>query len=189
MTKDTRKAAIRPIDVVPVAGDAAIAGPIVDGRMVPLLILDTSRRPDIDELIRVQAHMPPGDVTVSWGALPDNPDSVILVLDFTRPMETKIVVSFSIERQAILIDNAIAAKAVYLQAGRAGDRLIHDPNRQKILVEIPDTEFAQNWESLFLNRMTSYISKASKISKRKAYPIAKLMLSELRKVTAFRMPQ
>lgn len=189
MVRSHKKDSIRGSDIVPVVGDAAIAGPIVDGRMVPLLIVDTSDRPDIDELIRVHAHLTHGDVIVNWGTREGSPDSVVLVLDFLRPIELRAVIVFSVERQAILVDSALAAGAVYLQSGRPGDRLISDPDRQKILVEIPDTEFASRWEPIFLNVMTAYISKKSKIPKKKAYPKARLMLEELRKITLFRMRQ
>lgn len=189
LTKHRRDDSASVSDIVTVAGDAAIAGPIVDGRLTPLLILDTSSRPDIDELIRVHQHVSPGDVNVNWGTLDGDPDSVVLDLKFIRPMESRIIIRFSIERQAILIDNALMAGAVYLQAGTPGDRLIHDPDRPKILAELPANEFADKWDSLFLSRMTSYFSKRNKVSRKVAYPIAERMLVELREITGFRMPQ
>jgi hypothetical protein len=58
--------------VVQIAGDAAIATVGTGhGRLIPLLILDTIERPDLAEVIRVQAHSPAGDVVVQWGALPE----------------------------------------------------------------------------------------------------------------------
>jgi len=176
-------------EVVSVVGDAAIAGPEAGGLMVPLLILDTSERPDIDEIIRVHSYIAPGDVTSSWGSIRNNPDLIALVLDFIRPVTTRLAICFSIEKQAILVDAALRAKAMYIQAGRPGDRYIHDPDRPKVIIELPEGEFHEEWESIFLNRMTSYFSKALKLSKKKAYPVACTMLEELRKITWFRMPK
>jgi hypothetical protein len=188
MTKRREEAFIAKSDIVPIAGDAGIAGANAEGRMVPLVILDTSERPDIDEMIRVHRHISPGDVTCNWASVIGHPDIVVLMLEFIRPVEMRIAIPFSVEKQAILVDAALQAKAIYLQAGRPGDRLIHDPNRSKIIVELPEGRFHKEWESIFLNRMTQYISKKNKLSRKKAYSVAHLLLEELRKLTAFRMP-
>ena len=48
---------------VPILADAAIATEkIGNGKLIPVLILDTSERPDVAELIRIHAHLPQGDV-------------------------------------------------------------------------------------------------------------------------------
>ena len=189
MTGHRKEMRIAKSDMVLVVGDAAIAGETAEGRMVPLLILDTSERPDIDEIIRVHSYLSPGDVTSNWGSIDRNPDLVGLVLDFVRPMATRVAICFSIEKQAILVDAALRAKAMYIQSGRPGDRYIHDPDRPKLIIELPEGEFHSEWEAIFLNRMTNYFSRKLKLSKKRAYPVARDMLDELRKVTWFRMPR
>ena len=63
---------------VPIAGDGAIAtGGIGYGRLIPLLILDTTNRPDLNEAIRIQSSVPSGDVEVSWGNIFTNPKYVL----------------------------------------------------------------------------------------------------------------
>lgn len=48
---------------VTIVADAGIAvDGIGGGRLIPLLILDTTDRPDLEELIRVHQHLTPGDV-------------------------------------------------------------------------------------------------------------------------------
>jgi hypothetical protein len=71
---------------VPIAGDAAIAQHgMGEGRMIPLLILDTTKRDDIDELIRIHEHLPPGDVNSQWGRIEHRRDRAIsLILQFLR---------------------------------------------------------------------------------------------------------
>ena len=50
--------------VVPIVGDAAIATVGVGhGRLIPLII-DTTSRPDLAEVIKAQVHLPEGDVVV-----------------------------------------------------------------------------------------------------------------------------
>jgi hypothetical protein len=175
-------------DIVPVAGDAGLAGPTPEGLMVPLLILDTTDRPDIDEVIRVHSHISPGDVELRWASIAGHPDDIALVLDFIRPVATRVAIRFSIEKQAILVDMALRARALFLQAGRPGDRLIHDIDRPKIIVELEGGEFGREWEAIFLRQMTNYFSRKGKLSKKKAYPLARLLLDRLREQTSFRMP-
>lgn len=50
------------------------------GRLIPVVILDTSERPDIEELIRVHATIDrPGDAKTQWCQLNDNEANAGLV--------------------------------------------------------------------------------------------------------------
>src|SRR6201981_335379 len=101
MTKPTDKSSIAASDLIPIVGDAAIAGPVMEGMLVPLLILDASGRPEVDEIIRVHEPLSPGDVKYRWAEVKNKPDDVLLVLDFERPIEARVGLRFSIEKQAI----------------------------------------------------------------------------------------
>ncbi len=72
MTKP-RKAQVAQSLIVPIVGDAAMAGPVADGRLIPVLIVDTSKRPEVAELIRVHAHLPPGDAPLAVGVVARRP--------------------------------------------------------------------------------------------------------------------
>jgi hypothetical protein len=183
-----KKAKLPSADLVPIVGNGAIAGPVLEGVTVPVLILDTSTRPEIAEAIRVQAHVSPGDVRIQWGGLEGRPDDVILTLTFERPIEARAILRFSIEDEAILVEAALTARAIYLQDGRPGDRLMDDPDRPKMLVELPETGFTEKWNEMFLRRMTTVLSKKFGVPKRAAEPHARELIEQLRKLTTFRMP-
>jgi hypothetical protein len=174
-------------DIVPIVGDASIAGQVAEGVNIPLVILDTSKRSDIAEIIRAQEHLPPGDVTFRWAGVEHRPDEILLILDFERPIEARAMLRFSIESQGILIETALTAKAIYLQAGNPGDRLIHDPNRPKMLIGLPDVKFDQQWDELFLDRMTNVVSRRHGLSRRQAEPLARELIENLRILAGFRM--
>lgn len=184
-----REGQIRVRDFVPVVGDGAIAGPVLEGVNVPLLILDTTTRPDIAELIRVHEFLPPGDVVSTWGGLHGQPQTVLLVLDFQRPIEARAVLSFEIASQGMLIELALTARAMYLQAGRPGDRIIHDPSRPKLLIELPESEFKRKWDELFRRGLTDSFRQEFGLPKRVARERAAKMIEELRAITTFRMPR
>jgi hypothetical protein len=154
--------------------------PAVEGRMVPVLILDTRSRPEIEELIRVHRHLPPGDVRVIWGELGK---LIVLRLKFIRPLEVTIVVPFDVGKQRFLADSAMRAMAVYLQAGKPGDRLRDDPERPKVLVELPTTEFEEIWERLFVAGVTRSVVAKTSLSHRDAREVAIETIRRMREVT------
>lgn len=175
--------------VVPIVGDAAIAGPVIDGRMTPLLILDSLGHPEVNAIINAHSHLSPGDVTSNWASIEGRPDDVVLILTFVRPVEAEVAICFSIEKQAILVDAVLQSSAVYLQAGRDGDRLVHDPARPKVLVEVPAGDFNEKWEGIFIRQITTMIVREHNVEKTEAMRLARTLLGEIRKTTKFRMPQ
>ena len=145
---------------VPNVADAAIAAErFADGRLVPLLILDTTDRPDLEELVRIHEHLSPGDVECQWGAL-DPKEHISLVLLFKRPIESVAILDFDIVKQGILVDQILAAKLLYIQAGQVGDRFYKNPHAPKILVEIPDTGIRDYWDKIFHRHMTKHMRRS-----------------------------
>src|SRR6266853_4244348 len=82
----------RPVRIV---ADAAVSvRGLHGGRLLPLLLLDTSDRPDIAELIRVHESFGTGDVKVQWGQVQGHEGTVALFLTFIRPLELFMVLEF-----------------------------------------------------------------------------------------------
>lgn len=173
---------------VPIAGDAAIATVIAgDGRLIPLLILDTTKRPDLEEAIRLQSTVPSGDVTVQWGHMIGREPHVTLFLSFVRPTNRNALVEFDIEKRGILVESILTVNALYIQSGRPGDRFIHDPNRLKILIEVPDTGFRPYWNKIFRKHLMSRFRQAG-YSRMDAKQAVQVHLKHMRDVVKFRMP-
>lgn len=128
-------------NAVPIVADATVATALLgEGRTIPLLILDTSDRPDIETMVEAQSRLDlTGDATSSWsfqrrsGGL----DTPLLVLEIKKPSKCLAVIAFDIETQGVLVDQILWAQGVYLQPGRPGDRLVTTMNNPKILIEIP----------------------------------------------------
>ena len=110
---------------VPIVADAAISTVgLHGGRMLPVLLLDTSNRPDVAELIRVHESLGPGDVEVQWGRIDGREGTVALFLKFIRPVELFLVLEFDIVRQGILVDQALTGQGIYIaRADGPTDRL------------------------------------------------------------------
>jgi len=171
-----------------IVGDAGITSSgSFGGRFIPLVILDTSERPDVEEFIRVHhAITTLGDVIAQWGQIENKETTVILWLKFIRPVEISFAIEFNVVGQAILVDQALNGKGLYIQAGREGDRLKHDLNRPKIIMEIIDTGYGQYWERTFLKQHEKNF-RTKGLSRSESRRAAAALLQELRGVFSFRM--
>src|SRR5437870_539522 len=134
----------RPVRIV---ADAAVSTRGTHGgRLLPMVLLDTSDRPDIEELIRVHQSLGPGDVKILWGKVEGHEGTVALFLTFIRPIELLMVLEFDIVKQGSLVDQALTGQGIYLtQARQQDDRFMKDPDRPKLIVDVPDTGFGKTW--------------------------------------------
>lgn len=172
---------------VPIAGDAGIAiEGTGHGRLIPLLILDTTSRPDLTEAIRIQSSVPSGDVETFWGKHSKKPDHITLFLSFERPTNRNALIEFDLVKRGILIESILTTKAVYIQAGKPGDRISDDLNRPKVLIEIPDTGFRPYWDKIFSKSLMKYFHKAG-YSRKEAKLAVKAHLKNIREYVQFRI--
>ena len=172
---------------VPIAGDAGIAtGDTRSGRLIPLLILDTTNRPDLTEAIRIQSSVPSGDVEIFWGKLSKKSEHISLFLSFKRPTNRNALIEFDLVKRGILIESILTTKAVYIQAGKPGDRISDDLNRPKVLIEIPDTGFRPYWDKIYSTSLMKYFHKAG-YSRKEAKLAVKAHLKNIREYVQFRI--
>jgi hypothetical protein len=173
---------------VRIIADAAIARQdLGEGRLIPLVILDTSERPDIEELLRVHAHLAPGDASCQWGRLLKSKGTVALFIDFIRPVEILIIIEFDIVRQGIIVDQVLRGRGIYIQAGRPGDRLVTTMNSSRVLIDIGPLGFDKKWNELFSKALETHFRNEG-LSRRDARAAARGFIEEFRRIGAFRMP-
>ena len=180
---------------VKIVRDAAISSAeVADGRFIPVLIIDTTERSDIDELVQFHDLTPAGDVQCTWGSnrarkwkkTPVDLSKVALFLEFERPSETFINIEFDVLENGAVIDTILGSKAFYLQPGREGDRLSHDIDRPKIGVEVPDTGFKELWGELWHKRLVKKFKKEG-LNRSDAIKAADEIIRETRKMYSYRM--
>ena len=158
---------------------------VADGRFIPLLIIDSSDRPDIEELVRVHEHLPPGDVTVQWVQLLKIPNSIALLLRFIRPVEALLIINFDIAKQGGIVDQILSSRALYIQPGRKGDRLINTLDAKKVLIDIPETGFSKTWDDIFFTHMVKWFRQKG-LKKYEAKEAAKKAIKEWRRLGQLR---
>lgn len=157
------------------------------GRLIPLVILDTADRPDVEEFIRVhQTATKPGDVKVQWGQIEGHDKTVAFFLTFIRPSEVFMALEFDIVKQGILVDQVLVGKGLYLQAGREGDRFAKDPDRPKVLLEVGDLGFEKLWDKIFHRHVEKHFREHG-LSRTEARNATRSAISQMREFGNFRM--
>jgi len=173
---------------VPIVADAVVASRgMAEGRMIPLLIIDTSQRGDIEDMVRAHEHFGPGDATSAW-ALPSRFDKsrIRLVLSVTKPGRCVIILEFDVALQGGVVDQIVHAQGVYLQPGRPGDRLVSTIEKNRILVEVPSTEFRNDWDRIFQTALNKEFRRRG-LPRSKAKQASQDFMNEWRRFGAIRM--
>ncbi|MET9185240.1 hypothetical protein [Streptomyces tendae] len=170
-----------------VVGDAAVASHLVgDGRLIPVLIIDTSARPDLDELVRVHQHIASGDCKSQWGVSLKDTNQVLIHLEFLRPTPMVVTVGIDAASQGILVDSILASQAVYLLPGRPGDRFMEKQDAPRVLIEIPRGDFAAVWEKL-LRSVLRKIFRDKGMTRPGARAATEEAITKMRELTNFRL--
>jgi hypothetical protein len=173
---------------VPIVSNAAIASRgVADGRLIPLFILDTSKRPDIDDMILAHREFGPGDSKTIW--IPPawfNTSRLRLVVEITMPSRCVIVMEFDVQREGGVIDQVMQSEAIYIQAGRPGDRLINAMDRPRVSVEVPSKHFHVQWERLWRKSLVKE-GRQSGMSRADAELGADRLINDWRDATTRRM--
>jgi hypothetical protein len=174
--------------LVPIVSDAAISSiGVADGRMLPLVIIDTSFRSDIEDAIKAHVKLGPGDVDSVW-VKPSSKDKdrIGLLLELKKLSSCTILLSFNISRNAGLVDLIVHSQGLYLQAGRMGNRLKSTMDKERILVEVPSKNFQDEW-----NKMLHYVIerdfRKSGASRHEAKKMCEEFIVTMRKLGSLRM--
>jgi len=173
---------IESVRLTPIVGDGAIGHPdILDGRIVPVLILDCSSHRALEDLIHAHEHTPPGDCSTTWKWDLLSRRRVYLQFDFKFPVETTAVVAFEVESQGGLVEAIIIARGVYLQPLSSGKRVSEGIKEEKILIEVPSTTTFPIWTDLHRRTLEKQYKKRG-LSAKQAREAVSQHLTRLRDI-------
>ncbi|MFE2218930.1 hypothetical protein ACFW93_44385 [Streptomyces canus] len=174
----------KPLEVV---GDAAIASHLVgDGRLIPVLIVDTTAHPDLDELVRVHQYVSSGDCKSQWGTTLSGESQVLLHLEFVRPSPMTVTLGIDVASRGILIDSILMTQALYLLPGRPGDRFMTKQNDPRVLVEVPRGDFGAVWEKMLRSVLRKKFRDGG-YGRPEARVAAEEFIIKMRELTGFRL--
>lgn len=134
---------------VPIISNAVVGkSDFADGKMIPLLIIDTGNRKDIEDMIRAHSIEGTGDITSTWEK-PTTVSKLKLWLLVTNPSRCMILLEFNLVDHGVLVEQIVEAQGLFLQAGKTGDRLSNTMNHNRILLEIPSRDFRDEWDRIW----------------------------------------
>jgi len=184
MRKTWRNLNVAPTPIIADAGLATYG--IGEGRLIPVLIIDTSERPDIEDLVKIHEKLPPGDVAIQWGRLNGSKENIALIMEFTRPSEANLILNFNIESQGGLVDIILHAKGLYIMPCCEVDIFINTMDDAKIIIEIPDTGIKDVWDDVW-HKAVLKVFRRRGLSRAEAKVASRDFIDKIRSVTKLRM--
>lgn len=176
------------LHLVPIVGDGVIGDPtFVDGRLIPVLILDCSQHQLLEDLILAHKDTPPGDVTTVWSRKLFSKKEVFLTFEFHRPVETSATIAFDVSTKGGLVDCIINVRGVYLQPLTSGSKVTEGMGKPKILVEVPPTTTFPGWKEIYLRSVEKYYRKRG-LPKAQALSAAKDHIARIRNIQFRKKP-
>lgn len=168
----------RAADIATVVNTAALsAAGVANGRTVPVVILKSDEANKIDTVINVHSGISGGNCESQWGCTYDR-STILLNLEFTDPIAVKIIIPLDIVQDGATIDQIIHMQCLYLMTGTPGMKLSQNLNKERILLEIPSRDFADEWKKLYKKQYCKYLRKTHHISSKDAEEIFDKMQDE-----------
>jgi hypothetical protein len=179
--------------VVPIVGDGAMAGTgHVFGKLVPVVIVDATDRPDLHDVVEAHQFQEPGDHTIIWGRARgteyDNRFVISLLIHFVRPVESFALLLFDLKDSAALVNQIVKTKYMYLQAGAPGDRLGNTLEAKRVLIQIPDTGYEKTWDKLLYDSVVADFRNRG-LDKKESASAARMAIASLNDFESFRLTE
>ncbi len=157
---------------------------IADGKMLPVIFLDCSNRPDIEDLLINHSKLKDnyGKINTLFGrkSYIDN-KFLYLVMMFKIPYECNVIAEFDINQHAAGIDLLVKNQVCYIQSNSKGNRIAETMNEPRVIIEVPSDQFTDEWEKIYFKVTTKRFTKKG-YKKEKAKELARNMITELRKI-------
>lgn len=180
-----------------IVGDGLIANvDTVQGRAVPVLIVDSDGREDIEDLFllhRGLGHY--GEATHQWltghglvipGIRLRPRPPVVLRIGYLKPVKTQLDIEFELPTQAILVEMVLRAECFYLQIGHPGDRVLPS-GQQRILIEVLSTGFEPVWKRLHIAVLKAHFKSRKIRGRSKRRDMAEEVISRMVELSELRL--
>lgn len=173
---------------IPIISDPAVATRGVgDGRTFPVLIIDTSQRPDLEDMVNAHKYLGSGDVQSTWFSPSRFSNKKIgLLLQFTRPSKCLCILEFNVMDHKAAIDLIVQTEGLYLQPGKIGDRLSSTMDNPRILCEVPSKYFKKEWEKIHRKNIFKTFRDEG-MSRQNAKQATEEFLKEWRRISSMRI--
>lgn len=140
---------------------------VANGRTIPVVILQPDEDHKIDAVINAHSGISGGNCESQWGCTYDR-NTILLHLEFTEPLAVKIIIPLDIIQNGATIDQIIHTQCLFLMTGNPGMKLSQNLHKERILLEVPSREFAEEWGKLYKKKYCKHLRKTYHISDKAA---------------------
>lgn len=157
---------------------------IADGKMLPVIFLDTTNRKDIENLLKNQEELGSKTGSIETAIAKKtrfNNKVLLLMLMFKEPIECNVIVEFEIEKYGFGLDLIIKNQGCYIQSSIKGDRLSTTMGEPRVLVEVHSQEIRKEWRKIYFESIVKKFKKKG-MSKDKSKELAESFIKEIGKM-------
>ncbi len=153
---------------------------MMEGRVIPCIVLDTTIRKDIESIILSHEDINSGYALTTWVLNKKNKNEIILIVDFTEPFDCCFSIVMDLNKYAMAIENIMRYNVVYIQSRNLGesDNIMMLPS---VLVEVPSQEAKKFWDKHLVIQTEKNIRKMGypkKVAKRMAFEHIKEQINQ-----------
>lgn len=157
---------------VPVVAHGVVSRPdIISGQFLPVIVIDASSRPDIEEHIRLHKGTGPYDVKSTWAEVPGE-GRVCLVLEFQGPTANVLIIRFNLSGQLKSVDRILHQQVMHLMCGAPGNKVsdLYE-NAPGMIIEVRGTWPLPKWNK-FLQKALIEEAKKAGLNRKDAKQVA-----------------
>ena len=159
---------------------------VANGRTIPVIFVEKDDENKIETAINLHKNVKQGICSTQWGATEDN-KYVLLFLKFSLPTETNIVLMFDILKHGYIVTHILKMQCLYLAMGDEGSKLSENMDAPKILIEVKNEEFLEEWYKIFQKEYTKHLRKKHGLSKKEAVDIFEKITKEISIIEKIRL--
>ena len=159
---------------------------IANGRTIPVLYIENDEENKIANTIEFHKTAKQGACSTQWG-ITDDYKYALLFLKFSLPTEVPIVLFFDILKFGHVVTHIIRMQCLYLAIGDENSKLSENMDSNKILIEVKNNDFLEEWNKIFKKEYTKYLRKKYKLSKKEAYDVFDKITNDMSVIEKIRL--
>ena len=171
-------------NLMQVSGKGAFSLPeFAEARLIPVLMIDMSTRPDLQNYINLHCEEKGfvGDVKTAWEVTHKLSKKSILSLELDGPVKTIARIEFTRPKDTLFIEKILVSEGFYLQHGKKGELPSATLDRNKVYLEIPHMSFRNYWDKTALKDLSKKHRKSG-LKRKDAMDAAKMDIMKVRTI-------
>lgn len=169
-----------------VSGAHVTSSGVANGRAIPVVFVESDSENKVNELIHIHKGIDNGNCSSQWGMTLKR-DKPFLHLSFTLPQKLNLMIYFDVVKYGLLVDQILYSQCMYLAVGEPDCSLSENIDCEKILLELPETVFASEWEILYPKMFCKHLRKKYGTSKKDALAHLEKMRNQFEYVKKMRL--